>query len=89
MIAPVPVHCFSITFTGNNDMYESAEEFEIQPDPTAEVAALESLKNSPYTYNWKNGVATFSQLFLIRSFTYLQVMMTYMSAWTSSNFGQI
>ena len=37
----------------------------------------------------KNGVATFSQLFFIRSFSYLQVMMTCMRAPRSSNFGQI
>ena len=37
----------------------------------------------------KNGVATFSRLFFIRSFSYLQVMMTCMRAWRSSNFCQI
>ena len=37
----------------------------------------------------KNGVATFSQLFLNKSFSYLQVMMTYIRAWMSSKFGQI
>ena len=57
--------------------------------PTAELAALEHLKKSPYTYNGKNGVATFSQLFLIGSVSYLQVTMTYMRAWMSLKFGQI
>ena len=56
---------------------------------TAELAALEHLKKSPYTYNGKNGVAIFSQLFLIKSFSYLQVTMTYIRAWMSSKFGQI
>ena len=37
----------------------------------------------------KNSVSTFSRLFFIRSFSYLQVMMTCMRAWTSSNFGLI
>ena len=37
----------------------------------------------------KNGVATFSQLFLNKSFSYLQVMMTYIRASMSSKFGQI
>ena len=37
----------------------------------------------------KNGVATFSRLFFIRSFSYLQVMMTCMRARRSSNFCQI
>ena len=66
-----------------------AEEFEVRPDPTAELAAIERLEKSPYTYNGKNGVSTFSQLFLIRSFLYLQVTMTYMRAWMSSKIGQI
>ena len=37
----------------------------------------------------KNGVATFSQLFLNKSFSYLQVMMTYIRACMSSKFGQV
>ena len=37
----------------------------------------------------KNGVSTFSQLFFICSFSYLQVPMTYMRAPTSSIFGLI
>ena len=61
-------------------MHESSEVFEIRPDLTAELHALERLKN---------GIATFSQLFLIKSFSYLQVMMTYIRAWMSLKFGQI
>ena len=56
---------------------------------TAEFAALEHLKKSPKTYNEKNGVATFSWLFMIGSISYLQVMMTCMRAWMSLKFGQI
>ena len=37
----------------------------------------------------KNDVSTFSGLFLIGSFSCLQVMITYMRAWMSSKFGQI
>ena len=37
----------------------------------------------------KNDVSTFSQLFFIRSFLYLQVTMTCMRARTSSNFDLI
>ena len=55
----------------------------------AELAALERLKKSPYAYNVKNDVSTFSRLFLVRSFSYLQVMITYMRAWMSLKFGQI
>ena len=41
------------------------------------------------TYNGENDVATFSQLFLIRSFSYLQVTRTCIKSRTRSNFGQI
>ena len=57
--------------------------------PTTELAALESWKKFPYTYNGKNKVITFSRLFLIGSFSYLQVMRTYIKAYMSLNFGQI
>ena len=56
---------------------------------TAELAAPERLKKSPKAYNGKNDVSTFSQLFLIGSFLYLQVMITYKRAWMSLKFGQI
>ena len=55
----------------------------------AELAALERLKKSPLAYNGKNDVSTFSRLFLIGSFSYLQVMITYTRAWMSLKFGQI
>ena len=57
--------------------------------PTKELAALERRKKFPLTYNGKNKVITFSRLFLIRSFSYLQVMRTYIKAYMSLNFGQI
>ena len=57
--------------------------------PTAELAALERRKKFPWTYNGKNKVITFSRLFLIISFSYLQVMRTYIKAYMSLNFGQI
>ena len=41
-------------------------------------------KKFPWTY-----VITFSWLFLIGSFSYLQVMKTYIKAYMSLNFGQI
>ena len=37
----------------------------------------------------KNGVIMFSRMFLIGSFSYLQVTMTCMRAWISSKFGRI
>ena len=57
--------------------------------PTAELAALERLKNPHRLIMEKNDVSTFSRLFLIGSFSYLQVMITYNRAWKSLNFGQI
>ena len=57
--------------------------------PTPELAALESWKKFPETYNGRNEVITFSRLFLIRSFSYLQVVRTYIKAYMSLNFGQI
>ena len=54
-----------------------------------ELAALERRKKFPWTYNGKNKVITFSLLFFIRSFSYLQVMRTYIKAYMSLNFGQI
>ena len=49
----------------NEDMYESSEEFEVRPDLTTDcgVSCLERLAKSPYAFNEKNGIATFSQLF--------------------------
>ena len=46
-------------------------------------------RKPPLTYNGENDVSTFSQLFLIRSFLYLQVMRTCIKSRTSWNFGQI
>ena len=46
-------------------------------------------RKPPLTYNGENNVSTFSQLFLIRSFLYLQVMRTCIKSRMSSNFGKI
>ena len=59
-------------------MHESLDEFEfggIRPR-TTELAALERMKKGPWTYNGESDVITFSQLFLIGSFSYFQVMRT-------------
>ena len=63
-------------------MHKSLDEFEIQPDPTTGFHG-----NSVIIL--KNGVATFSGLFFMGSFSYLQVMMTYIRAWMSLIFSQI
>ena len=64
-------------------MHKSMDEFEIRPDPTT------GFHGNRYCYNLKNGVATFSRSFLMGSFSYLQVVMTYIRAWMSLKFGQI
>ena len=64
-------------------MHTSLDEFEIRPDPTTGFHGKRDY------YNLKNGVATFSRLFLMGSFSYLQVMMTYMRAWMGLKFCQI
>ena len=56
---------------------------------TAELAALERLEKSPYTYNGRNLVNNLAPSFLIRSTSFVQVRRTSMKAWMSSNFGQI
>ena len=64
-------------------MHKSWDDFEIRPDPTT------GFHGNRYFYNLENGVATFSLLFLMESFSNLQVMMTYTRAWMSLKFGQI
>ena len=39
---------------------------------SAELASLERLKNSPYTYNGRNVVSTLVLSFLIESYSFLQ-----------------
>ena len=46
-------------------------------------------RKSPLTYNGENDVSTFSRLFFIESFLYLQVTRICIKSRTSSNFGQI
>ena len=46
-------------------------------------------RKPPLTYNWENDVSTFSRLFLIWSFLYMQVTRTCIKSRTSLNFGQI
>ena len=46
-------------------------------------------RKPPLTYNGENGVSTFSQLLLIRSFLYLQVTRTCIKSRRSLNFGHI
>ena len=50
---------------------------------------VQGSRKLPLAYNGENNVSTFSQLFLIWSFLYLQVMRTCIKSRSSSNFGQI
>ena len=52
-------------------------------------AGVHGNRKPPLTYNGENNVSTFSRLFLIWSFLYLQVMRTCIKSRTSSNFSQI
>ena len=54
---------------------------------TAELAALDRLEKSSYTYNWRNLVNSLASSFLIGSSSFLQVSRTCMKAWIRSNFG--
>ena len=57
---------------------------------TAELAAFELLKKTPIDlYNGENLVSTLEPLFLIGSFSFLQVTRTTIKAWMSLNFGGI
>ena len=52
-------------------------------------SGFHSNRNLPLAYNGENDVSTFSQLFLIWSFLYLQVTRTCIKSRTSLNFGKI
>ena len=51
-------------------------------------SGFHSNRNLPLTYNGENDVSTFSRLFLIQSFLYLQVTRTCIKSRTGLNFGQ-
>ena len=65
----------------NDNIQESLDEFEIGLDP------ITGCHGNGYGYDGKKGVSTFSRLFFIRSFPYLQVTMSCMRAQRSSKFG--
>ena len=68
---------------------QTSSNFGLIGPPTAELDALKRLRKNPKAYYGKNDVSTFPRLFLIRSISYLQIMITYMRAWMSLKFGQI
>ena len=82
-MSPLFHGCFSSVpfhLAGNDDMHESSDEFEFRPDLTTDCGvscSIASEKNPHILLFGKNRVTTFSQLFLIKSLSYFQVMMTY------------
>ena len=76
-------HLSLFILAGNEDMHKSLAEFEIRPDPTT------GFHGNRECFNLESGVATFSRLFLMGSFSYLQAVMTYIRAWMSLKFDQI
>ena len=61
-------------FAGNEDMHNTFDEFEIRSDATT------GFNGNRYGYSGKNGVITFSRMFLMGLISYLQVMMINMRA---------
>ena len=56
---------------------------------TYELAALERLEKSPWTYNGRNVVASLVLSFLSGSSSYLQIRWTTIKAWITVNFFKI
>ena len=78
---------------GNKNNYIVSNQFEIRHDSTTYCGvschwSFEK-KKIPYTYNGENLVSTLEPLFLIGSFSFLQVTRTAIKAWMSSNLGEI
>ena len=59
--------------TRTNIKLRTSSKFGMIGPRTAELAALEHLKKSPYTYNGENIVTTLAPSFLIVSSSFLQV----------------
>ena len=67
-------------------MHENLDEFKYRPDTTTDSRVICPCASEKLTYNVLN---TLAPLFLIGSFSYLQVMRTFITSRTSSKFGQI
>ena len=70
-------------------MSKLSSKFSLIGPYTAELAALERLKKSPYAYNGRIIVNTLTPSVLIGSSSFMQKTMTCIKAWMSSNFNQI
>ena len=67
-------------------MHESLDEFKFRPDTTTDSRVICHCASEKLTYTVVN---TLAPLFLIGSFSYLQVTRTSITSRTSSKFGQI
>ena len=65
-----------------------SSKFSLMGSYVAELAALELLKNSPYTYNWRN-VNTLVPSFFICSSSFMQETRTCIKTWMRLNINQI
>ena len=76
---------------GNDDMHETWEKFEIQPDSTTDwgVSCLWASEEKTHRLTMEKWCCYFFLAALDRIHLYLQVTMTYMRAWMSLKFGQI
>ena len=75
--------------TRTSIIYRTSSKFGQIGPRTAELAALERMKKSPYTYNGRNLVSNLAPSFLIGSSSFLQVSRTCMKAWMSLNLANL
>ena len=67
-------------------MQKSFDEFKFRPDTTTNTRVIEKCSSKKLMYNVVNSLAP---LFLIGSYSFLQVRRTTIKSWTSSKFDQI
>ena len=68
---------------------QTSSKFSQIRQPTVELADLEHVKTIPIGIQWEKGCLHFFRLFMIQSLLFLQVMMTCIKAWMSSNLVKI
>ena len=89
-------HFFSVAIdpilfklAGNEDIHNILDEFEFRPDRTTDYGVTCPWASEKNSHRLKMGKTKSSRLFMIRSFSYLQVMRTYIKAYMSLDFGQV
>ena len=76
----------NLILAGKEDMHESLDEFKFRPDTTTNSRVICPCTSEQLIDNVVN---TLAPLFLIGSFSFLQVRRTTIKFWTSSKFDQI